>query len=43
MSKRIRRDSAQLNLRMETAERDLIRAAIPYGSVNAVAVQLLLD
>ncbi len=43
MAKRIRRDCAQLNLRMETAERDLIQAAIPRGSVNAVALQLLLD
>lgn len=43
MSKRIRRDCAQLNLRMETAERELIRAAIPYGSINSIAVQLLLD
>ena len=43
MAKRIRQDCAQILLRMESAERDLIRAAIPYGSVNAVAVQLLLD
>jgi hypothetical protein len=28
---------------METAERDRIRAAIPKGSLNAVAIQLLLD
>lgn len=43
MVKKIRRDCAQLNLRMEIAERDLIQAAIPRGSVNTVAVQLLLD
>lgn len=41
--RRLRRDCAQLNLRMETAERDRIRAAIPRGSLNAVAIQLLLD
>ena len=40
---RIRRDCAQLNLRMETADRDRIRAAIPHGSLNAIAIQLLLD
>jgi hypothetical protein len=28
---------------MEPAERDRIQAAIPYGSLNAVAIQLLLD
>lgn len=43
MSTTTRRDCAQLNLRMETAERDRIRAAIPKGSLNAVAIQLLLD
>lgn len=43
MGKRIRRDSAQLNLRLEPAERDRIRAAIPRGSFNAVATQLLMD
>ena len=43
MGRRIRRDCAQLNLRMETAERNRIRAAIPRGSLNAVAIQLLMD
>ena len=43
MARKIRRDCAQLNLRMETFERDRIRAAIPRGSLNAVAIQLLLD
>ena len=43
MAQRIRRDCAQLNLRMETAERARIRAAIPRGSFNAVAIQLIMD
>lgn len=43
MPKRIRRDCAQLNLRMEPAERARIRAAIPPGSLNAIAIQLLMD
>ena len=43
MSKRVRRDSAQLNLRLEPADRARIRAAIPRGSVNAVATQLIMD
>ena len=43
MGKRYRQDSAQLNLRLRQAERDRIRAAIPRGSLNSVAIQLLLD
>jgi hypothetical protein len=43
VGKRYRQDSAQLNLRLRQAERDRIRAAIPKGSLNAVAIQLLLD
>ena len=43
MPKRIRRDCAQLNLRMEPAERARIRSAIPPGSLNAIAIQLLLN
>jgi hypothetical protein len=38
-----RRDCAQLLLRMEPAERDRIRASIPRGSFNAVAIQLIMD
>jgi hypothetical protein len=38
-----RRDCAQLNLRMEPAERDRIRAAIPRGSLNPVVIQLIMD
>ena len=38
-----RRDSAQLNLRMEPAERDRIRAAIPRGSLNPVVIRLIMD
>jgi hypothetical protein len=40
---RCRQDCAQLNLRLKPAERDRIRRAIPRGSLNAVAIQLLLD
>jgi hypothetical protein len=43
MPKRYRQDSAQLNLRLKPAERERIRRAIPRGSLNAVAIQLLLD
>lgn len=43
MDKRIRRDCAQLNLRMEPAERDRIQAVIPYGSLNSITIQLLMD
>ena len=43
MARKIRRDCAQLNLRMETAERDRIRRSIPRGSLNSVAVQLIMD
>lgn len=42
MAKRMRRDCAQILLRMEPAERARIRAAIPKGSLNAVAIQLLM-
>jgi hypothetical protein len=43
VAKRMRRDCAQILLRMEPAERARIRAAIPRGSLNAVAIRLLLD
>lgn len=43
MATRTRRDCAQFNLRMEPAERDRIRAAIPRGSFNSVTIQLLMD
>ncbi len=43
MGKRVRGDSAQLNLRLEPADRARIRAAIPRGSVNAVTTQLIMD
>lgn len=43
MPKKVRRDCAQINLRMEPAERDRIQAAIPYGSLNSTAIQLLMD
>lgn len=43
MATKTRRDCAQLLLRMEPAERDRIRAAIPRGSFNAVALQLIMD
>jgi hypothetical protein len=43
MPRRYRQDSVQLNLRLRQAERDRIRAFIPRGSLNAVAIQLLLD
>lgn len=42
-TKRPRRDSAQVILRMEPADRARIQAAIPRGSLNSVARQLLLD
>src|SRR5512144_2952884 len=40
--KRVRRDCAQLNLRMEPVERDRIQAVIPYGTLNSITIQLLL-
>ena len=43
MPRSYRKDSVQLNLRLRQAERDRIRAFIPRGSLNAVAIQLLLD
>lgn len=43
MATRIRRDCAQLILRMEPAERDRIRAVIPHGSLNSFAKGLLLQ
>jgi hypothetical protein len=43
VAKRYRQDSVQLNLRLRQAERDRIRRSIPRGSLNAAAVQLLLD
>jgi hypothetical protein len=43
MGTKTRRASAQILLRLEPAERDRVRAAIPRGSVNAVATQLLMD
>lgn len=43
MATEVRRDSAQLLLRMEPAERDRIRAVIPHGSFNPVALRLIMD
>ncbi len=43
MATETRRACAQLLLRVEPSERDRIRAAIPRGSFNAVAAQLIMD
>ena len=43
MPRQYRQDSVQLNLRLRQGERDRIRKAIPRGSLNSVAIQLLLD
>lgn len=43
MPRRYRQDPVQLNLRLRQAERDRIYTAVPKGSLNAVAIQLLLD
>ncbi len=40
---RVRRDTAQVVLRMEPEERAVIREACPHGTLNAVALRLLLD
>ncbi len=40
---RVRRDCAQLLLRMEPAERARIREGIPHGELNRIAVQLLME
>ncbi len=40
-SARVRRDCAQLILRMEPAERQRIRQGIPRGQLNQVAIALL--
>ncbi len=41
-ARRIRQDSVQVILRMEPEERARLRAVIPRGDLNAVAVDLLL-
>ena len=38
-----RRQCSQILLRVEPAERDRIRRSIPRGSLNSVAVQLIMD
>ena len=43
MATRTRRDCAQVMLRMTPSERDRIQRAVPRGSLNAVAIQLLMD
>ena len=43
MAKRTRRDCAQVMLRMTPSERARIQRAVPRGSLNAVAIQLLMD
>ena len=42
-TKRIRRASAQINIRLTPEEIAIIRAGIPRGDLTPVAVQLLLD
>ena len=43
MATQIRRDCAQVILRMEPGERERIRAAIPRGSLNSIARRLLME
>ena len=42
-TKRVRRASAQINIRLTPEEIAIIRAGIPRGDLTPVAVQLLLD